>query len=72
MFTAQFKEKSAKEVGLPGKKLAEIKEMLLVIYPTFSKPIDESNHTFLLDPPKEYMMTKLTILRNVKTIWSVS
>ena len=31
MFTSQFKEKTAKEVSLPGKKSAEIKEMLLVI-----------------------------------------
>ena len=60
MFTAQFKEKTAEEVALPGKKSAEIKEMLLVIYPTSSKPIDERNYAFLLDLAKEYMMTKLT------------
>lgn len=68
MFTAQFKEKTAEEVALPRKKSAEIKEMLLVIYPASSKPIDDSNYAFLLDPSKEYMMTKFTILRNVKTI----
>ena len=60
MFTAQFKEKTAEEVPLPGKKSAQIKEMLLVIYPTSAKPIDESNYAFLLDLAKEYMMTKLT------------
>ena len=60
MFTAQFKEKTAEEVPLPGKKSAEIKEMLLVIYPTSAKPIDESNYAFLLDLAKEYMMAKLT------------
>ena len=60
MFTAQFKEKTAKEVPLSGKKAAEIKEMLLVIYPTSSKPIDESNYAFLLDLAKEYMMAKIT------------
>ena len=60
MFTAQFKEKTAGEVPLPGKKSAEIKEMLLVLYPTSAKPIDESNYAFLLDLAKEYMMTKLT------------
>ena len=60
MFTAQFKEKTAEEVPLPGKKSAQIKEMLLVIYPTSAKPIDENNYAFLLDLAKEYMMTKLT------------
>ena len=60
MFTAQFKEKTAEEVPLPGKKSAEIREMLLVIYPTSAKPIDESNYAFLLDLAKEYMMAKLT------------
>ena len=60
MFISQFKEKTAEEVPLPGKKSAEIKEMLLVIYPTSAKPIDESNYAFLLDLAKEYMMTKIT------------
>ena len=60
MFTAQFKEKTAEEVPLPGKKSAQIKEMLLVIYLSSAKPIDESNYAFLLDLAKEYMMTKLT------------
>ena len=60
MFTAQFKEKTAEEVPLPGKKASEIKEMLLVIYPTSAKPIDDGNYLFLLELAKEYMMTKLT------------
>ena len=60
MFTSQFKEKTAEEVPLPGEKSAEIKEMLLVIYPTSAKPIGESNYTFLLDLAKEYMMAKIT------------
>ena len=60
MFTSQFKEKAAEEIPLPGKKSAEIKEMLLVIYPTSAKPISESSCTFLLDLAKEYMMAKLT------------
>ena len=60
MFTSQFKEKTAKEIPLPGKKSAEIKEMLLVIYPTSAKPIYESNYAVLLDLAKEYMMSKLT------------
>ena len=60
MFTAQFKEKTAEEVPLPGKKASEIKEMLLVIYSTSAKPIDDGNYLFLLELAKEYMMTKLT------------
>ena len=60
MFSAQFKEKTAEEVPLPGKKSAQIKEMLLVIYPTSAKPIDENNYAFLLDLAKEYMMAKIT------------
>ena len=60
MFTAKFREKTAKEVPLPGKKSAEIKELLLVIHPTSTKPIDHSNFAFLLDLAEEYMMTKLT------------
>lgn len=59
MFTAKFREKTAKEVSLPGKKSAEIKELLLVIYPTSTKPIDHSNLAFLLDLAEEYIMTKL-------------
>jgi len=54
--TSQFKEKTAEEVPLPGKKSAEIKEMLLVIYPTSVKPIDRNNYDFLLDLAKEYMI----------------
>ena len=60
MFTSQFKEKTAEEIPLPGKKSAEIKEMLLVIYPTSAKPISESSYAFLLDLAKEFMMAKLT------------
>ena len=60
MFTSQFKEKTAEEVPLPGEKSAVIKEMLLVIYPTSAKPMDESNYTFLFDLAKEYMMAKIT------------
>ncbi len=60
MFTADFKEKTAQEVPLPEKKSSEIKEMLLVIYPTSSKRIDGNNHPFLLNLAKEYMMKKLT------------
>ena len=60
MFTAQFKEKTAEEIPLPGKKATEIKEMLLVIYPTSASEIDGKNFVILLNLAKEYMMTKLT------------
>jgi len=60
MFTAEFKENTAEEVPLPGKKSSEIKEMLLVIYPTCGEPIDKNNYAFLLELAEEYMMTKLT------------
>ena len=60
MFTSQFKEQTADEIPLPGKKAAEIKEMLLVIYPIFENQVHWRNFTFLLKLSKEYMMTKLT------------
>ena len=60
MFTSGFKEKYSGEVPLPGKKSSEIKEMLLVIYPTSAKPINQENYAFLLDLAKEYMMRNLT------------
>ena len=60
MFTSKFKEQTDDEIPLPGKKSAEIKEMLLVIYPKSAKPISESNYAFLLDLAEEYMMAKLT------------
>ena len=52
------KRKQPKKFLFRKKKSAEIKEMLLVIYPTSAKPIDESNYAFLLDLPKEYMMSE--------------
>lgn len=60
MFTSGFKEKTTREVPLPGKRSSQIKEMLLVIYPTSAKPINQENYGFLLDLAKEYMMRNLT------------
>jgi len=60
MFTAQFKEQTADEIPLPGKKALEIKELLQVIYPSIGKTVREANYLFLLNLAKEYMMTKLT------------
>lgn len=60
MFSGEFKEKNAQEIPLPGKKATEIRELLLVIYPTSKRRIGESNYGFLLDLAKEYLMAKLT------------
>ena len=62
----KFKQKTAEEVPLTGEKSVEIKEMLLVIYPTSTKLIGESICSFLLDLAKEYMRVWLRSLRNVK------
>ena len=59
MFSSEFREKTASEIPLPGKNATEIKEMLLVIYPT-SKPISENNCYFLLSLAREYQMEQLT------------
>ena len=59
MFLSEFKEKTVSEIPLPGKKAAEIKEMLLVIYPT-SKVVNEENCYYLLYLAREYQMEQLT------------
>ena len=60
VFTTMFAAGTDNLFSLPGKKSAEIKEMLLVIYPTSGKPIDQTNYAFLLDLATEYKMMKLT------------
>lgn len=60
MFNSDFKEKTSQEIPLPEKKSSEIKEMLLVIYPTSAKQVNEENHLFLLNLAEEYMMKTLT------------
>ena len=60
MFASDFKEKNAEEIPLPGKKADEIREMLLAIYPTSWKAVNESNCYFLLALAQEYQMAKLT------------
>lgn len=54
MLEGDFKEKTAQEVPLPDKKFHEIREMLLMIYPTKGKSVDESNCNFLLALAHEY------------------
>ena len=40
--------------------LSPLSSLVLVIYPTSGKPIDQTNDAFLLDLAKEYVMMKLT------------
>jgi len=37
MFSSDFKEKNSEEIPLPGKEASEIKELLLIIYPSASQ-----------------------------------
>ena len=60
MFSSDFKEKDADEISLPEKKAEEIREMLLVIYPSFCKLVNEISVHFLLPLAREYQMTVLT------------
>ena len=59
MFSSDFKEKDADEIPLPGKKAAEIREMLMVIYPRFCKPVNDANLHSLLPLAREYQITVL-------------
>ena len=60
MFTSEFKEKNSCEIPLPGKKASEIKELLLIIYPTKSgkawKTVTNENCYFLLKLADDYQM----------------
>ena len=60
MFSSDFKEKDADEIPLPEKKAAEIREMLMVIYPRFCKPVNDANLHSLLPLAREYQMTVLS------------
>ncbi|XP_020600660.1 kelch-like protein 30 [Orbicella faveolata] len=60
MFSSDFKEKEADEIPLPEKKAAEIREMLMVIYPRFCKPVNATNLYFLLPLAREYQITVLS------------
>ena len=60
MFTSAFKEKNSDEIPLPDKQASEIRELLLVIYPTKSgkawKTVTNQNCYFLLKLANEYQM----------------
>lgn len=60
MLEGDFKEKTAQEVSLPGKKFHEIREMLLVMYPTTEKSVNEINCYFLLALAHEYQVSTVT------------
>ena len=60
MFTSEFQEKDKNEVPLPGKKASEIKEMLLLIYPSLTeREITEENCYFLVKLAHEYQMAAI-------------
>ena len=60
MFTSEFQEKDKNEIPLPGKKASEIKEMLLLIYPSVKeRPITEENCYFLVKLAHEYQMAAI-------------
>jgi len=60
MFTSEFKERNMNEIPLPGKKASDIKELLLIIYPTVShtgwKSVTNENCYFLVELADEYQM----------------
>ena len=60
MFTSGFKEKNSCEIPLPDKKASEIRELLLIIYPTKSgiswKTVTNENCYFLVKLADEYQM----------------
>lgn len=60
MFSADFKEKDADEIRLPDKKAAEIREILLTVYPSFCKRVTDKNVDFLLPLAREYQMMAVT------------
>ena len=63
MFTSEFQEKNLKSIPLPGKKASEIKELLLIIYPSVSgkawKAITNENVYFLVKLADEYQMAAI-------------
>ena len=57
MFYEDLKEKTEQEIPLPDKKFLEVREMLLMIYPTTQKSVNESNCYFLLALAHEYQIS---------------
>ena len=59
MMPSNFKEKNAKEIPLPGKKVEEIEDLLRAIYPYCEHAISRQNCRSLLELSSEYQMDDL-------------
>ncbi|XP_041370753.1 speckle-type POZ protein-like [Gigantopelta aegis] len=59
MFESEFKEKTAKEIPLPGKKCADVVQFLLCIYPNTTNAINASNVDSVLPLADEYQVNHL-------------
>ena len=59
MMSSDFKEKNAKEIPLPGKKVEEIEDLLRAIYPYCEHRISRQNCCSLLELSSEYQMDVL-------------
>ena len=59
MMSSNFKEKNAKEIPLPGKKVEEIEDLLRAIYPYCEHAISLQNCCSLLELSSEYQMDEL-------------
>lgn len=59
MLTAEFKEKDASEIDLPGKKVLDIVAFLRCIYPDIMDEIDSTNVYQVLHLADEYQCRKL-------------
>ena len=57
MFTSEFQEKGKNEVPLPGKKASEMRELLVLIYPSVKgRAITKESCYFLVKLAHEYQM----------------
>lgn len=59
MLTADFKEKDAQEINLPGKKAFDVEAFLRCIYPDIMEEIDNTNVYRVLPLAEEYQCHKL-------------
>ncbi|XP_031560771.1 ring canal kelch protein-like [Actinia tenebrosa] len=57
---AELKRKNARVLTLEKQKPNEIRELLLVIYPTIKRPINENNCYYLLEIAEQFQMRKVT------------
>ena len=60
MFTSEFKEKNNDEIPLPGKKESEIKNLLLMLYPSLEeKQVTKRNCYYLFELAHEYQIDSI-------------